>query len=317
MNILIIATGGTIGSDFDGGSINVRTDGGCAVIDRYQEEHSEIDFDIIHPLNILSERISAADFNALAQSVYNADIFRYDGIIFTVGSDNLGYIASFVGLICAGFETPVMMVCANKILSAPDSNGYVNFCCAVELIRQKKRGVYVPYRNGDGVMYVHSATDIRQADLSEDFYSFHGAYATCENGVLQENRAYVNQTIPDVFDKERPPVIGDSVLLLHPYPMLDYSAVRACGKKAVLHTLYHSATLDSGAAARFIDSLGGVPFYLASLRSGRQIYASTAEIISAGAMPLYDISPECAYMKLLLACAQDKLTISEFMEAGI
>ncbi|MBR1533944.1 MAG: asparaginase, partial [Ruminococcus sp.] len=85
MNILIFATGGTIGSSFDGESINVRADGGCAVIDRYQAEHSDVRFDILHPLNLLSERISAADFTTLAKAIEKADVSRYDGVIFTVG----------------------------------------------------------------------------------------------------------------------------------------------------------------------------------------------------------------------------------------
>jgi L-asparaginase/Glu-tRNA(Gln) amidotransferase subunit D len=56
--------------------------------------------------------------------------------------------------------------------------------------------------------------------------------------------------------------------------------------------------------------------FLASLRSDRKIYQSTSDILEAGAIPLYDISPECAYIKLLLACAQDELSITEFMEFG-
>jgi len=97
--------------------------------------------------------------------------------------------------------------------------------------------------------------------------------------------------------------------------MQDYSALSTRGKKAVLHTLYHSATLDSASALAFLDSLGSVPFYIATLREGQKPYATTKEIIEAGAIPLCGISPECAYMKLLLACAQEKMSIKTFMEA--
>lgn len=316
MNILIITTGGTIGSSFDGDRINVRADGKSAVIERYLSEHSEAQFDIKSPLNILSERITCDDFNQLAETLFEVDFSRYDGVILTAGSDTLAYLASFVGLLCGDLPVPIMVVAANKILTAPDSNGYVNFCTAVELIEQGISGIFVPYRNSDGVMFVHSATDLRQADLSEDFFSLHGAYATYENGVLHESRDYIAQTVPTVFGKDHLPKIGDSVLLLHPYPMQDYAAIRADGKKAVLHTLYHSATLDSSAAACFIKSNAGIPFFIASLRDGQKPYATTKEIIEAGAIPLFDISPECAYMKLLLACAQDEMSVKEFMEVS-
>lgn len=316
MNILIIATGGTIGSVFDGTSINVRTDQKCAVAEYYAAQHHDVRFDIRSPLNILSERFTSEDINALASTLYQEELASYDGVILTVGSDNLAYISAFVGLLHADTMIPICLVATDKILSDPTANGYDNFSCAVELIRQGRRGVFVPYRNGDSVMYIHSATDVRQADLSDDVYSFHGAYAVFENGVLLEKRPYISHRIPSVFSSENLPRIQDNVLLIHPYPMLDYTRFHTDGVRAVLHTLYHSATLDSGAAAHFLGSLAeaGVPVYLASFRSERKMYQTAVDAIKDGAIPLYDISPECAYMKLLLACAQDEMSIREFMD---
>lgn len=313
MKILLIMTGGTIGSAFDGGSIDVRPDRRSAVVDRYTAEHSDVLFDTVNPLNILSERVSADDFNILAKALYDIDDSNYDGVIVTAGSDTLAYLSAFVGLVLGGCALPVMIVAANKILTAPDSNGYENFCCAVELIKRGLRGVFVPYRNSDGVAYVHSATDLRQADLSEDFFSLHGAYGVYENGRFTEKRPYIGQRLPAVFGKENLPHISDNVLLLTPYPMQDYTRINTDGVRAVLHTLYHSATLDSPRAVGFVRELD-VPFFIASVRAGQKPYATTKEIIEAGAVPLYDIAPECAYMKLLLACAQEEMSIQAFMQ---
>ena len=306
-------TGGTIGSAFDGGSIDVRPDGRSAVVDRYTAEHSDVLFDTVNPLNILSERVSADDFNILAKALYDIDDSNYDGVIVTAGSDTLAYLSAFVGLVLGGCALPVMIVAANKLLTAPDSNGYENFCCAVELIKKGLRGVFVPYRNSDGVAYVHSATDLRQADLSEDFFSLHEAHGVYENGRFTSKRPYIGQRLPAVFGRENLPHISDNVLLLTPYPMQDYTRINTDGVRAVLHTLYHSATLDSPRAVGFVRELD-VPFFIASVRAGQKPYATTKEIIEAGAVPLYDIAPECAYMKLLLACAQEKMSIRDFME---
>ena len=313
MKVLLITTGGTIGSAFDGAAIDVCTDGSCAVADRYASAHPDVQFEIISPLNILSEKLTADDCNTLARALYQTDFARCDGVIVTVGSDNLAYLASLIGLLCGDSPVPVAVVAADRVLSDPLSNGSANFACAVELIRQGRQGVWVPYRNSDGVLYVHSATDIRQADLSDDFYSFHGAYGVFSVGVLHEKRPCIRQMIPAVFDQAHLPRIGGDVLLIHPYPMQDYAALSAHGKKTVLHTLYHSGTLDTR-ARQLLDVLGEVPLYLASLRSDRKPYASVAAMIAAGAIPLYDISPECAYIKLLLACAQDVMSIREFMQ---
>ena len=312
MKILVIATGGTIGSAFDGESVNVQSAEKCAAASRYAAEHGGVDFEIQNPINILSESVTAADLNVLAGALYTADLCRYDGVILTVGSDNLGYISAFAALLLADAGVPVCLVAADKVLSDERSNGYPNLCCAVELIKRGISGVYAPYRNSDGVMRVHSAADIRQADLSDDFFSFGGVHAVYDGG-FRELRPYIGHRLPDVFGAENIPAVSDNVLLIHPYPMLDYSRLSADGARAVLHTLYHSSTLDSARAIPFMESLGGKPFFLASFRSGRQIYKTSADMLAAGAAPLYDISPECAYMKLLLACAQDQMSIGEFM----
>ena len=314
MRILVIATGGTIDSVFDGSAVNVQNEENCAAAQRYAAEHGGVDFDIIKPLNILSESVTVCDLNTLSEALITADMSGCDGMIITVGSDNLAYIASLVGMLLADIDKPVCLVAADKVLSDEKSNGYPNFCCAVELIKRGNKGVFVPYRNSDGTMYIHSATDIRQADLSDDFYSFGGACAVYD-GSFKILRDYVAQTVPARFDSENLPTVTDNVLMIHPHPLLDYSRLRTDGVKAVLHTLYHSGTL--GDARRFIENNREIPFYIASLRSGRPIYQTTADMIESGAIPLYDISPECAYMKLLLACAQDKMSIRKFMEGGL
>lgn len=313
MNILVIATGGTIGSAFDGASIDVSAAHTCAVVDMARGEYPDIRFDTVAPLNRLSEQITAEDLNTLSRVILTTDVAAYDGVIFTVGSDNLGYLAAFIGLLTADFSIPVAVVAADKVLAAPDSNGLPNFRGAVAVIRRGESGAYVPYRNTDGVVYIHAAADICQAYLSPDFYSLHGVYALMHEDNIIPQKKYNQHRIPPVFDRDHLPVITDSVLMIHPYPLLDYSALNIGGKRAVLHTLYHSATLDSERAIDFFHTLGDVPLYLASFFGIKTLYRTAAEAIGAGAIPLTDISPECAYMKLLLACAQDEMSVRDFM----
>lgn len=315
MKILVIATGGTIGSSDNGMVIDVSEKMSCAVVDGYRARYGEAAFDTVTPLRILSESITAADWNTLCRVLLTTDTAPYDGVILTCGSDNLAYIAAMCALLWRDKGAPLCIVAADKVLSDPRSNGPANFACAVEVIWRGIAGAYVPYRNSDGVMYIHAAADIRQADLSDDFYSFMGVHAVYDDGV-RVRCPYIDQAIPAVFTAERPPVITDSVLLIHPYPMLNYAAYDLSGTRAVLHTLYHSGTLDSDRAAVLTENLGDRPLYLASLRSGRMVYRTTAAMLQQGAVPLYDISPECAYCKLLLACAQDVMSVRAFMEAG-
>lgn len=313
MNILVIATGGTIGSTFDGAAIDVSAEETCAVVEMARPEYPDIRFDVLSPLNRLSEQITAADLNTLARVILTTDVAAYDGVIFTVGSDNLGYLAAFIGLLTTDFTIPVAVVAADKVLADPSSNGLPNFRAAIALIRRGESGAYVPYRNTDGVVYIHAAADICQAYLSPDFYSLHGVYARMQEDNIILEKKYNQHRIPPVFDRDHLPVITDSVLVIHPYPLLDYTALNVSGKRAVLHTLYHSATLDSERAIAFLHTLGDVPLYLASFFGIKRLYRTAADALEAGAFPLTDISPECAYMKLLLACAQDGMSVRDFM----
>ncbi len=316
LDILIITTGGTIGSAQNNGAVNV-IDGGDVnppVVEMYRAEHPHVRFDVMPVMNILSENLCAGDLNTLAKALLTADLEKYHGVIVLCGSDNLAYLASFIGLLTYR-RKPVMTVASDKVLTDPAGNGYENFCTAVGLISDSFCGPCVPYRNTGG-MLIHSAFDIRQADLSSDFYSFSGRYTDTKNlhGGSAVSDAYIRQTIPDVFDAAHLPVIREDVLLIHPYPMLDYDALDITGKRAVIHTLYHSSTLNSDGAIRLLRRLGDVPMYLASFRGGKPRYQTAIDVIGAGAIPLTDISPECAYMKLVLACAQDRMSVREFME---
>lgn len=312
MKLLILTTGGTIGSTFDGTAVDVA--GACPAAEQYKTAHPDDGIEGRRVTDILSEEIALSDFERLAQAIYAVDTKVYGGVILTCGSDTLAYIAAFVGLLCADFDIPVMIVAANRVLSDPASNGYVNFDCAAELIRAGVRGVLVPYRNTDGVLYVHEATALRQADYGDDFLSLYGdAYAVFD-GALRERRAYRPERIPaGVFSPNNPPGFTKKVLLIHPYPGMDYAAIHTEGYDAVLHAVYHSGTLDAKSYCAWAKSLQN-PAYLCSLRSGQKPYRTTLSALGTGMRALYDTSPECAYMKLLLAVNQQTMSVDAFME---
>ena len=114
--------------------------------------------------------------------------------------------------------------------------------------------------------------------------------------------------------KKRP--LG-GVLMLTPYVGLDYSKISIDGIGAVLQRSYHSYTacvdkLPDGSASEY-SALGlltccndaGIGFWLGGvpetegLTSGT--YSTTAELIRAGARPVYALTDETAYAKLMVA----------------
>ena len=307
-----MTTGGTIGSSFDGVAVNVNTDRSTPVAERYQKENNDALFEVTSPLNILSESVETTDLETLWAALTEVDFGAYDGVIITCGSDTLAYLSSFVGLLFP--YRPIALVCANKILTAPDSNDYENFSAAVKILLQGFSEVFVPYRNSDGVMYIHSATEIRQADYADDFSSLYRPYAVFDGKIKPMGEFVAHTASEGIFTSKNPLKLQSKVTVVPPYPFIDYDDIDIGSSKAVLHLSYHSGTLNSERAKTLMEKAGEIPVYLAPLKRGAKPYQTTADMLTLGMKPLYDISPECAYIKLLLAVNQSKLSLDAFME---
>lgn len=312
MKILVMTTGGTIGSTFDGNSVNVNADRTTPVIEMYQQQNQDAQFDTISPLNILSESVEAEDLESLWAALSQVDFEMYRGVIITCGSDTIAYLSSFVGLLFP--HRPIALVCANRILTAPDSNGCENFCAAVKVLAEGFSEVFVPYRNSDGVTYLHAATEVRQADYADDLESFYRPFAVFD-GEVKLPGEYISHSAPDgIFSSKDPLKLNNKVAVISPYPLMCYDDIDISSSKAALHLTYHSGTLNSRRAKALMEKAGETPVYLAPLKRGAKPYQTTVDMLSLGMKPLYDVSPECAYTKLLLAVNQQKLSIDAFME---
>ncbi len=270
-------------------------------------------FDIVFPLNILSENMTFANLDLLLDEFRKVDKNKYDGIIVAHGTDTLAYTSSLLSLVLAGFwDKPVMLVSSDYTLSDSRANGNDNFRAAVELIQAGfGGGVYVPYRNSDGVIYLHNGAHLRQCDnFTSDFYSSD----MCKYTDAKAYMSKVEFPIIDSLDR-----FSESVMLVMPYVSLDYDSINLLPKyKAVLHGSYHSAT--ACAQRRDSSSLYTSRSILHLVNrcksSARQIfiaplpeemkqtsgtYSSTADILKSGIIPIFSLTMECAYMKLNLA----------------
>ena len=107
--------------------------------------------------------------------------------------------------------------------------------------------------------------------------------------------------------------------MIHPYPSIDYRAViRSITDTtgAVLHITYHSATVSENAAVLADEcKRRNIPLYLCSFKKGNNsIYESSAHILKKGAIPLFDISSETAFAKLLLGINLFPDKLDDFMK---
>jgi len=339
-NILVVFTGGTIGSTVTEGTINTASSMPYKLLDLFQQQddrHQLIQFKTIQPLQILSENLVPCVWQTLVAAIEAEQPDGYDGIIVTHGTDTLAYTAAALSFYFNTIKIPLLLVASDYPLGHSKANGLDNFRCAVEFIRQKLHvGVFVPYRNQQQITQIHKGSRLTcSLQLSGDFFSVQGKsfmgfqesvfwlLAPSIKPILGESSAKLMNEIVPLKAK-----FSDRILMIKPYPGLNYDYFNLENIDVVLHDLYHSGTAcasnqwgESHSLVEFIKrcSQKNITVYLAPAIKSTDAYQSTRALIEQGAEMIWNMSIEAAYVKLMLAYANftDKQQIREFIDADI
>lgn len=327
--ILMITTGGTIGSSIDRGVISARK-GSCLALSLYLERYGGAEIEAVSAMDILSEELTTGHWERLLTFIGGLDLNGYDGLIITHGSDTLSYTSAFLGLCLCGLEIPVVITAADRVPDDPESNAAENIRAAVLVIEGFRRGVFTVYKNPkDTFCSVYLATRVCEADrVSGSFSSFDGApFAKISDGRLVEEDFSLSReeiethTCPVSLPKA--PLINGSILMVHPYPSEDHSSiVLKKNTKAVLYITYHSSSASTQGKSSALTLLKrcrkkDIPFFLCSFGSTSLIYKSSDTLIKNGALPLRHISKEAAYAKLILSLITGESDTFSFMNKEI
>ena len=318
-NILVLFTGGTIGSTATEGTIDISGGTPFKLLQLFQQQtpnHQDIHFTTRQPLQILSENLAPPAWKILIAALEAEHINQYDGVIITHGTDTLAYTAAALSFYFNNLKVPMLLVSSDYPLDDPRANGLANFNCAIEFILQKiQLGVFVPYRNQQQKKtHVHQASRLScSLQLTGDFYSVQGnSFAQFEK---KRFSGLLVSTIPDE-DHNRPtsPAITarfcSRILMIKPYPGLDYSHFNLELVDVVLHDLYHSGTActssqwgENHSLLSFIKRCNAknIPVYLAPAIQSSDAYQSTRALLDLGTEMIWNMSIESAYIKLMLA----------------
>ena len=327
MNILIVRTGGTIDCSIECGLIGLGDkSSGFRVLELYKSIYGDCNFDIIQPLNLLSENLTPSDWETMVNTIRHTDTSRYDGVILTHGSDTLSYTSAMMGLCLCAFNIPIVITGANYVPDNPKSNALKNIRCAVRVIENFRGGVFAVFCDTDEHA-VYIPTRLCEADR------FFDRFSSCDGRCIADlkgDRLVFASDIPSTETLENGlDILHDDlklkkrVLMIRPYPGLDYKNISIDENTgAILHVMYHSATAKSdgeNSAMYLLEQCkkGKIPFFCASFKNSGNIYESSAPLLNEGAIPLCGISNESAYAKLLLACAQKELSLQDFMKREI
>ena len=307
MKILVIFTGGTIGSTVSGDYISTDGNKPYLILARYNILFpNKIEWDAISPYTILSENATCKTYGVLYETVKTALNKDYDGIIITHGSDTLQYTAAFLSLVFGNDTIPIMLVSSNYVLEDERANGMVNFRCAVEFIESKLgRGVFVPYKNEGEKCKIHVPSKLLGHNpYSDDLFSIGGGYYEIYDGDVflcgpHYKLQHEDPIEPNVdFNKE-----GTGVLKLDMHPGMVFLQ-NFEGIKSVLLQAYHGGTLcvESEELQNFVKKAKneGISVYLVGANAETE-YESCKEYESIGITVLPQVSPIYAYMRLWLA----------------
>lgn len=241
MKIAVIFTGGTIGSCIKNDFIGVDNKMQYVLLKNYEND-SEIVFDTSSPYSILSENLSAKELNLLQKEIAKKLSKDFDGIIVTHGSDTLQYSSTAIEMAFGDCKIPIIFVAADYPLEDTRSNGYPNFQCAVEFIRNKiAKGVFVSYKNDDeNITNIHIPSKILlHSELNANVYSIDNIPFAQYDGSFTVNGVYSCKGNGLVNYSE-----DSQILVISSAPADNYS-YSLKDIKAILFKPYHSATLNT------------------------------------------------------------------------
>lgn len=250
MEILVIFTGGTIGSKAQNGWISPNGDTSSLLLAKYRSVtgDNETNFTTLSPYTILSENLSADELNLLTDCIFKESKKDYDGIIVTHGTDTLQYSAAALSLMLGKVKMPILFVSAAYPLDDERTNGVLNFIGAVEFIKSKlKNGVFVSYKNeNESKINIHTATRIiAHPEASSDVFSLdNNPYAFFEKGKMSLNPCYKTGVLSENIGKISFTKSPD-ILFIESRPGYGYEYLPddCC---AVIISPYHSGTLNTG-----------------------------------------------------------------------
>ncbi len=316
-HILVVFTGGTIGSSIQNGAIDTNEQTAFLLLETYQQRYPQANviFTPLQPYQILSENVSPQIWTTLISTIENANPSNYDGIIVTHGTDTLAYSAAALSLYFQALNVPIFLVSSHLPLSHPNANGLDNFSFAVEkVVSENLNGVFVPYRNpAEKKVTLHKGCRLTcSPQLSSDFFSV----------------ADVSYTPKQPFHLPFKAHFSEKILLIKPYPSLNYDYFDLSKVDAVLHDLYHSGTActtlnwgENCSLLKFIErcKTENVAIYLAPILQSENAYQSTIELEKSGATMLWNMTIEAAFVKLALAYGNftDAKTIISFMRLNL
>ena len=326
--VVIMSTGGTIASRVDYRTGAVRSALSASDLYGVVPELSDIarvETEII--FSLYSENITPKHWGEIAKAVADKISQGANGVVIAHGTDTMAYTAAALSFALQNLPVPVILVGAQRSSDRPSSDAATNLIGAVQL------AAYAPFAEvalamhqttSDTTIIAHRGTKVRKCHTSRRD-TFKSINATPLALVLSEsipsplNREQKVSMLTDDYRKRDPtrklvlkPNFSDKVALVKFHPGLDPAVIDWYVDRGVKGILLEGSGLGHVSKYCF-DAVQnannrGVVVALASQciwgRVNMHVYDTGRDLMNRGVVPLDDMFPETALVKLMWVLGQ-------------
>lgn len=318
--VAIVSTGGTIASRVDYRTGGVRP--ALSASDLYSvvpelSEIATIDAEIL--FSLFSENITPKHWVEIAKTIAKHIENDAAGVVIAHGTDTLGYTAAALSFALQNLSVPVIMVASQRSADRPSSDAATNLIGAVKAAANAPFAEVVVAMHetvSDKVIVFHRGTKVRKCHTSrrDTFQSVNASPLA-----KMENEEF-SMLVKD-FNKRNPsrnlvlkPDFDEKVALIKFYPGLDTQLVDWYVDKnykgIILEGtgLGHVGNYCFSAVKNAVEK--GVLVAMTSQciwgRINMNVYNQGRDLLALGVIPLEDMLPEAALVKLMWVFGQTK-----------
>ncbi|NPA75471.1 MAG: Glu-tRNA(Gln) amidotransferase subunit GatD [Euryarchaeota archaeon] len=304
--VSILGTGGTIASyvDYRTGAVHPALsaeDFAYAV----PEIRNEANIRARLIFNILSEDMKPEYWIKIAHAI-KEESERSEGIVIPHGTDTMTYTAAALSFMFPKLSVPVVLVGSQRSSDRPSSDAYINLLSAVRVAKSDLGEVAVVMHatSNDDVCHIHRGTRVRKMHTSrrDAFKSINSAPI----GVVGEELKFTEEYVKKSDETVLVPSLDEKVSLIYYYPGMPVSVF-----ERMLEGMHGAIIMGTGlghVASDFVPAVkkavkDGVIIGMASQclygQVNLNVYSTGRELKNAGVIPLGDMLPEVAYVKLM------------------
>lgn len=320
--LIVITTGGTIGSVLKGSTFSVEQSSrtvGCEIQAAAQALGLEVE--VRSPINKNSESFAPTDWLDVLAAIDAADV---DGVVVLHGTDTMEYTLAAACSFAPRWSKRVCFTGAMRSPDLPNSDARINLLAALSFAADAayEDGVYLAFcDHADRLSAsIFHASEVKPVAFDES--GFHSVYGNvvaryAKQGGLQANSDYIKPAGPVVSGEVLPRKAAllasqGKVAYIKLYPGIDLHTLQAlsAGRSVVVVELYHSGTGPASAdykdLIRLLEQHSDSTLFALSafpLRTLQQPYVSTQAIMQAGGNVYADMQPHYLYVFCLLMTA--------------